>query len=427
MENLVSNSNEKRSYNFNFNNKDLLNIIIEINKKLLSGTYYQDILDYTFDALKNKIPYDRIGIALIEEKQGQQVISMNWVKSNIPISYINIPYSVPLSSSLKKIIDSNQPRIINNLTEYLIENPNSNSTKLILQDGIHSNLSFPLRFENQPIGVIFFSSCLIDTYNKEHIGIFNNIAEEISLILNYGVMQNNFKLSLQQKKNLSMTLHDLKSPLSTLQGFAEISTEEGWFKDLQPEAKNVFHIFFRNTKHMFNLLNDLNEISNLKNNFKSCNFESVNLNDFLEEAVSAAEALAQQKNIRLIYLTHQSKNFPNVYFDRLKIMRVLDNLFSNAIKYSNRGSTIEFSFNLDSNRLFFSVKDYGLGIPTNEQYKLFQEFGKTSVRPTEGESSSGQGLAIAKKIVEFHKGQISARSQPGLGSTFTFWIPNRTS
>ena len=69
------------------------------------------------------------------------------------------------------------------------------------------------------------------------------------------------------------------------------------------------------------------------------------------------------------------------------------------------------------------MADKGLGIPVSEIPKLFREFGKTSVRPTEGETSTGLGLAIAKKIVEQHEGAISVVSAAGKGSTFTFWIP----
>ena len=71
----------------------------------------------------------------------------------------------------------------------------------------------------------------------------------------------------------------------------------------------------------------------------------------------------------------------------------------------------------------FSVCDEGLGIPQSEISKLFHEFGKTSVRPTEGETSTGLGLAIAKRIVEQHQGEISVSSEVGKGSTFSFWIP----
>jgi signal transduction histidine kinase len=71
------------------------------------------------------------------------------------------------------------------------------------------------------------------------------------------------------------------------------------------------------------------------------------------------------------------------------------------------------------------VIDQGQGIPESEFPKLFQEFGKTSVRPTEGESSSGIGLAIVRKIVEQHGGRASIRSEVGRGSTFGFWIPTK--
>lgn len=100
-------------------------------------------------------------------------------------------------------------------------------------------------------------------------------------------------------------------------------------------------------------------------------------------------------------------------------------IFTNAIKFSKRGSSISFSVLSDLSRLTFTVSDQGQGIPIHELEKLFKEFGKTSTKPTERESSTGLGLAIAKKIVEQHGGEISAMSKPNEGSTFSFWLPLR--
>lgn len=113
----------------------------------------------------------------------------------------------------------------------------------------------------------------------------------------------------------------------------------------------------------------------------------------------------------------------NAVFNSLNVRRVIDNLISNAVKYSKRGSMIRMVVTVTNTTLHFDVIDQGLGIPHTEFEKLFQEFGKTSVRPTEGESSSGIGLAVVKKIVEQHGGQVSMRSEVGKGSTFSFWIP----
>jgi hypothetical protein len=115
-----------------------------------------------------------------------------------------------------------------------------------------------------------------------------------------------------------------------------------------------------------------------------------------------------------------------VQLDSLKIKRILSNLISNAIKFSKRGTAIRFEVAEEDRRLVFSISDQGQGIRQEDLPLLFKEFGKTSTRPTEGESSTGLGLAIASEIVAKLGGRITVESEYGRGSTFKFWIPLTT-
>jgi signal transduction histidine kinase len=395
----------------------------EINKKLTSGEGYENVLDFVFDSLDLIIPYDRIGIALVEGVGDEAQLKLKWVRSKVPVKHLNLRYVAPVKgSSLQKILETKQPRIINDLIQYSANHPESKSTKLIIQDGIRSSLTCPLESENKQIGVVFFSSCKINTYQDEHIKILLEIADELSLIIQHGQLRENFDLNASQAQNLNMILHDLKSPLSVIQGFAEMSTDQPWFEKLDPDGKNVFGIFLRNTKYMFALLNELSELSELKQGANYLDEQDVLMKNFCNEITNFGRILADAKEIE--FVAKISVQIPDVArFDRHKVLRVLDNLFSNAVKYSKRNSKVLFSVSCDKKQLTFAVSDQGLGIPPNEIGKLFQEFGKTSVRPTEGETSTGLGLAIAKKIVEQHDGLISVLSEVGKGSTFTFWIP----
>ncbi len=132
--------------------------------------------------------------------------------------------------------------------------------------------------------------------------------------------------------------------------------------------------------------------------------------------------LANAKDIS-VDLVYEAGMPTSATLDPAAIRRVIDNLASNAIKYSARGSHITLQVAKIGDDLEISVKDRGQGIPDSEQGKLFTEFGRTSVQPTEGESSTGLGLAICKKFVEQHHGRIAAVSKPGVGSTFSFTIP----
>ena len=115
-----------------------------------------------------------------------------------------------------------------------------------------------------------------------------------------------------------------------------------------------------------------------------------------------------------------------VQVDAAKIKQVVDNLLTNAVKYSPPGSTItvRVDWAADGSSFGFGVRDQGPGIPENERDKLFKDFGKLSARPTAGESSTGLGLAICRKIVDAHGGSITALNQPDGGCEFRVTLPN---
>ncbi len=111
--------------------------------------------------------------------------------------------------------------------------------------------------------------------------------------------------------------------------------------------------------------------------------------------------------------------------DPAKINQVLNNLITNAIKFSSPESAVEVSLTKSGDDAIISVKDQGQGIPAKEIDKLFNPFQRTSVRTTGGEDSTGLGLAIVRKIVVGHKGKVWVESEVGVGSTFYVAIPTK--
>lgn len=394
----------------------------EINKKLNEGIDYEKVLDFIFESLNLLIPCDRLGIAIVNEST--ETIRLNWVRSKLPIQHLGRNYTAPLKgSSLLRILETEEPRIINDLMAYAIDHPDSESTKLILLDGVRSNLTCPLKSNGKLIGIVFFSSSKFNAYEHKHIEIFQSIANELAVIVEHGRLKHCFSDSVSKDRTLRMVLHDLKAPLSIIQGHLELSANETWYQSLNPHVQKIFETLRRNTRNMFQLLGDLSEFIQVRRELNSLNVSAVNPNEFSKEMAESGEFLARQKEIS--FAADIGKLPPVSHFDHDKVRRVIENLFTNAIKFSKRGSSITFRVLSDLSHLTFAVSDQGQGIPNHEQAKLFKEFGKTSIRPTENESSTGLGLAIAKNIVEQHGGKISVVSKPGEGSTFSFWLPLR--
>jgi two-component system sensor histidine kinase/response regulator len=235
--------------------------------------------------------------------------------------------------------------------------------------------------------------------------------------------QKNIQLEiLNQEKNhfLSIAAHDLRNPLMTIYTAADLITEE--LKDkTSSETKEFFEMIKQSSKFMRGLIEELLDVSVIDSGKLSIHLEPVNLTELIRNNVALNRVIAGRKQITVEY--HCVNDSPVLQLDRKKIEQVLNNLISNAIKYSFPRSKVKIHSKCESNNLVISVNDDGQGIPPAEMDKLFKPFSRTSVKATSGESSTGLGLVIVRKIVEAHNGRVWAESQVKKGSTFYISFP----
>ena len=171
---------------------------------------------------------------------------------------------------------------------------------------------------------------------------------------------------------------------------------------------------------MLTLLGDLLNISAIESGKLDLQVKTGSFKKLVEERVRMYQVMADKKNLATHLDIEEMAEFS---FDPNRISQVIDNLLSNAIKFSPPGKDIYIWLGQKNGQAKFSVRDQGPGISPEDQDKLFKHFQKLKARPTADESSHGLGLAIAKKMVEAHKGKITVESQPGSGATFSFFIP----
>jgi len=155
----------------------------EISADISQGSLLDEVLERIYNTFKQVIPFDRIGCALISDDE--KMVKAHWAKTdhleNIKLAQ---GYTDPLAgSSLESILHTQQPRILNDLCEYLVAHPNSASTRLMVAEGIQSSLTCPLIADAQPIGFLFFSSRQKNTYLDAHQRIFIHIARQISVLI----------------------------------------------------------------------------------------------------------------------------------------------------------------------------------------------------------------------------------------------------
>ena len=159
--------------------------LARITQRINEGLLIDEVLDQIYENFFSLIPYDRIGLALLEE--GNAVVRAYWARSEANQMKLPLGYSAYLSgSSLEGIIRSGQPRILNNLPAYLKEHPDSDSTRRIVSEGMRSSLTCPLVVKKLPVGFLFFSSMKTNTYSEDHQELFLQIADQLALTLEKG-------------------------------------------------------------------------------------------------------------------------------------------------------------------------------------------------------------------------------------------------
>ena len=217
---------------------------------------------------------------------------------------------------------------------------------------------------------------------------------------------------------LSIAAHDLKNPLATIRGFAEMIHRES-----QPDSTHRQYAEFieNSSERMVNLIEDLLFTSALQSGKLKLEKEPLDLGELAYEVVEGNKPQAEKKSQQLAFTNAENCIIEG---DRRRMFQVIDNLVSNAIKYSPKKKTIWITLTMGGKTARFDVRDEGQGLSDTDKQKLFKTFVKLSAKPTAGESSSGLGLSVVRKIVELHGGTVLAESiGQGQGSTFSFVIP----
>jgi hypothetical protein len=399
-----------------------IKLLSHITDKINAGLLLDEILDHIYDTFRPFIPYNRLGLCLLEKNN--TIVRACWARTDSPAPQITKGYEMPIEgSSLKKILETGTPRIINDLEEYLRDHPNSECTKKILKEGVKSNLACPLIATGKPIGFLFFSSFEKNTYKNIHVELFSQITGQVAMSVEKGrLYQDLVELNKMMDKFLGVASHDLRNPITVISSYARILSH-GMLGPLNESQQETIQKIRQNCDNMLLLVNDLVDISAIESGQLVLKPQEVDPAKFLKECYDDNQILAREKDIDLVL--DLESDLPTVLLDPERIIQVLNNLVNNGIKFSNPGTCISIKALRAGDNVEISVKDQGQGIPEDELPMIFTAFGQTTVKPTAGEKSTGLGLVICKRNVEAHGGSIWAESQVGKGSTFTFSLPIR--
>jgi signal transduction histidine kinase len=233
--------------------------------------------------------------------------------------------------------------------------------------------------------------------------------------------QNERLLELDRLKDefVATASHELRTPLTSLSGYLEMSLDpaEG---PLSPTREGHLRIAQRNADRLAGLVDQLLFLARADSHPLDLDRQSVDLKGILAEAAETAGPAAHAKGISLLVAADTA---PDVLADRPQILRVVDNLVANAVKFTPDSGSVRLAARREDGTAIVEVTDTGLGIPRTEQRQLFNRFYRGTSAVEKAIPGSGLGLAISQVIAEAHGGTIQVESAPGSGSTFRLALP----
>lgn len=227
-----------------------------------------------------------------------------------------------------------------------------------------------------------------------------------------------------EKNNLIKILaHDLRAPINHVNGLANIILLEN--KNLTPDQVEMVSTIITAANRSSKMIGKILDIDAIESKRVNLTLEDVNAADLVRKTAASFEKMASDKNIRIV--ANELNDTLLVRADAIFLTEIMENLISNAIKFSFNNKSVEIGVIESKSQVFFWVKDEGPGLTNEDKEKLFQKFQRLSAKPTNGESSIGLGLSIVKKYAELMNGKVWCESEAGKGATFFLELPKSNS
>lgn len=396
---------------------------VAINRLVSSATNLQQLLDLAT-------------YQIAQELDASSAVMVVKVENGVESS--NYGNAVAMDTFLMDIVASISTNPSPTLVEYISEDPVRDAlTKL----GIV--LYIPFVYNGILIGFLGLGNRNKGGYNERDVQVLAAINTELTVAMQNALYVQKFQNFNESLKNeveqataelrasnkklkimdqtkdefISLTSHQLRTPLTTVKGYLSMLME-GDAGELTAQQRKLVEEAFNSSQRMVHLISDFLNISRIQTGKFVIELSDVNLADILDEEVDQLRMSASSRQIAFSY--DKPVNFPNMPMDEGKIRQVMMNFIDNAIYYSPAGSTITVILSHTVSTVEFKVIDQGIGVPKDEQHKLFAKFSRASNARKQRPDGTGIGLFMAKKVIVALEGSIIFKSEEGKGSTFGF-------
>jgi signal transduction histidine kinase len=228
------------------------------------------------------------------------------------------------------------------------------------------------------------------------------------------------ELDALKDRFVSSASHELRTPLTSMMGFLELVLE-GEAGEPNEQQREFLQIVARNADRLNKLVDDILFLGRADADRLTLEPGEVDVGALAAAAVESAKAAAARKGLTLTY--DANPDLALLRGDGLRLTQLLDNLISNALKFTNSGGEVRIAVTRDQEAARIAVSDSGVGIPADELPQLFQRFFRASTASAAAAPGTGIGLTIVQKIAEAHGGTVSVESAAGIGTTFSVQLP----
>jgi|Napbiome12C3dose_1001474.scaffolds.fasta_scaffold00001_297 signal transduction histidine kinase len=281
--------------------------------------------------------------------------------------------------------------------------------------GVGSRIYIPLAYRSKSIGVLVIRSYKKRFFNKDEPDILKLFGSMASLAIRKTQLYEETRKALETRDLfLSMAAHEFRTPLTTVGGYAQLLKNK--FHKNSSESKWVRELYWE-VNRLTSLVNEFLEASRIQTEKLHYKLHLYSLRKIIEKAISEFKFTRNQHKI--IFRNHLLDSSDKIVCDFEKILQMINNLIENAAKFSEPGTKIVITLKSKVPYLVFTLRDYGIGIPKEEQPRIFDAFYR---RGTE-QAGTGLGLFLAKSVVEAHRGFITVHSKIGKGTTFEVKLP----
>lgn len=396
-----------------------LELLLEVCRNLSANLDLEQLLSAIIESASSLVGCESSSI-LVYDKESQ---SLRFAAAPFYISESLRTMSVPVDDSVAgKVYSSGQPLAINRA-----ENDERiyRAVDRELKSQTLSLLAVPLIFKGRTIGVLEAVNKLHSSrFNEEDVLVLQTLAAQAAVAFeNHRLLEESQRayqqvIELDRMKSdfIAIASHELRTPLGVILGHATFLQETA-----APDEAQDLEIIVKSSLRLKEIIEEFSNVDHFEHGLSRLRRGKVNLSQVVQEVVNSFREMSIQNNIALS--TELPKTALAVEGDAAKIAMALREVVKNALTFTNAGGQVRVNLEAIPNFARISVIDNGIGIPANEQAKIFQRFYQVEKHLTRRHGGMGLGLSIARDMVDMHGGKITVDSLEGKGSRFLLLLP----